>query len=321
MSRACARATAPILARAITLIESRSPRCTKPRRRKSCNACCPTPARPGASASPACPAWARARSSKRFGCYLVGQGHASWPCWRSIPPARAPAAASSATRPAWRRLSREPNAFIRPSPSGGTLGGVARRTRETMLLCEAAGFDIISSRRVGVGQSEIAVRSMVDFFLLLLLPGAGDELQGIKKGIVELADAGPDQQGGRREPAARRTGPRRNRTPRCITCNPPPRLEDRGRLVLGADRRGRPRSLGTHRTFLSRAGTQGRHRRAQAQQQSLDWLHDLMREELRRALLRRSRGARRACPRSQAGAAARRNDRRAGRPAARWRRT
>ena len=86
-------------------------------------------------------------------------------------------------------LSRHENAFIRPSPSGGALGGVARKTRETILLCEAAGFDVILIETVGVGQSEIAVRSMVDFFLLLLLPGAGDDLQGIKKGSVELADA------------------------------------------------------------------------------------------------------------------------------------
>ena len=86
------------------------------------------------------------------------------------------------------KLSREDNAFIRPSPSGGTLGGVARKTRETILVCEAAGFDVILIETVGVGQSEITVRSMVDFFLLVLLPGAGDELQGIKKGAVELAD-------------------------------------------------------------------------------------------------------------------------------------
>ncbi len=86
-------------------------------------------------------------------------------------------------------LSREKNAFIRPSPSGDTLGGVARKTRETMLLCEAAGYDVIIVETVGVGQSEITVASMVDFFMLLQLPNAGDELQGIKKGVMEIADA------------------------------------------------------------------------------------------------------------------------------------
>lgn len=86
------------------------------------------------------------------------------------------------------RLSAHPSAFIRPSPSGGALGGVARKTRETVLLFEAAGYNVVLVETVGVGQSEITVRSMVDFFLLVLAPGAGDELQGIKKGVVELAD-------------------------------------------------------------------------------------------------------------------------------------
>ena len=86
------------------------------------------------------------------------------------------------------QLSNDPNAFIRPSPAAGTLGGVARKTRETMILCEAAGFNVIFIETVGVGQSETAVHSMVDFFLLLMLAGAGDELQGIKRGIMEMAD-------------------------------------------------------------------------------------------------------------------------------------
>ncbi len=86
------------------------------------------------------------------------------------------------------QLSRRPEAFIRPSPSSGTLGGVARRTREAMLVCEAAGFDVVLVETVGVGQSEVAVAGMVDLFVLLLGPGAGDELQGVKRGIVELAD-------------------------------------------------------------------------------------------------------------------------------------
>jgi LAO/AO transport system kinase len=86
------------------------------------------------------------------------------------------------------RLALDPNAFIRPSPSSGTLGGVAAKTRETMLLCEAAGYDVVMVETVGIGQSETAVADMTDFFLVMMLPGAGDELQGLKKGIVELAD-------------------------------------------------------------------------------------------------------------------------------------
>ena len=86
------------------------------------------------------------------------------------------------------RLASDANAFVRPSPSSGTLGGVAAKTRETMLLCEAAGYDVVLVETVGIGQSETTVADMTDFFLVLMIPGAGDELQGLKKGIVELAD-------------------------------------------------------------------------------------------------------------------------------------
>jgi LAO/AO transport system kinase len=86
------------------------------------------------------------------------------------------------------QLASDPNAFVRPSPSSGTLGGVAAKTRETMLVCEAAGYDVVMVETVGIGQSETTVADMTDFFLVLMLPGAGDELQGLKKGIVELAD-------------------------------------------------------------------------------------------------------------------------------------
>lgn len=86
------------------------------------------------------------------------------------------------------RLASDPNAFVRPSPAGGTPGGVAAKTRETLLICEAAGYDVILVETVGTGQSETAVADLTDFFLVLMLPGAGDELQGLKKGVVELAD-------------------------------------------------------------------------------------------------------------------------------------
>ena len=103
------------------------------------------------------------------------------------------------------RLGRDPQAFIRPSPSGGTLGGVARRTREAALLCEAAGFDVVLVETVGVGQSETVVADMVDCFVLLAAPGGGDELQGIKRGIMELADViVVNKADGDLEPAARR---------------------------------------------------------------------------------------------------------------------
>lgn len=103
-------------------------------------------------------------------------------------------------------LSNRDEVFIRPSPAGNVLGGVARKTRETIILCEAAGYQILFIETVGVGQSEISVHSMVDFFLLLLLPGAGDELQGIKRGIVEMADlVVVNKADGERKPLAKRT--------------------------------------------------------------------------------------------------------------------
>ena len=123
-----------------------------------------------------------------FGLYLIGLGKRV--AVLAVDPSSARSGGSilgDKTRMA--QLSVAPDAFIRPSPSGGSLGGVARRTREAMLVCEAAGYDVVIVETVGVGQSEVAVASMVDFFLVLMLPGAGDELQGIKKGIIEIADA------------------------------------------------------------------------------------------------------------------------------------
>jgi len=123
-----------------------------------------------------------------FGLQLVQQDH--WVAVLAVDPSSSKSGGSiMGDKTRMERLSLEPQAFIRPSPSGGTLGGVARRTRETIVVCEAAGFDVIIVETVGVGQSETTVASMVDFFLVLMLAGAGDELQGIKKGVLELADA------------------------------------------------------------------------------------------------------------------------------------
>src|ERR1022692_484872 len=165
---------------------------------------CPTPAIPFAWASPACRAPAKVPSSKCWACTSPASARRKSPYWRWTPPARYRAAASWATRRAWKRWptttapssGRRPPAdrwaawpaAPRPPPAGGWGGGGARRTRETMLLCEAAGYRNVLVETVGVGQSETAVRSMVDFFLLLMLAGAGDELQGMKRGIVEMTD-------------------------------------------------------------------------------------------------------------------------------------
>ena len=123
-----------------------------------------------------------------FGLHLIGQGKRV--AVLAVDPS-SPIAGGSilGDKTRMEELSRRDEAFIRPSPAEGALGGVAQKTRETMLLCEAAGYDVVLVETVGVGQSEYQVAGMVDFFMVLMLPGGGDELQGIKKGIMELADA------------------------------------------------------------------------------------------------------------------------------------
>ena len=123
-----------------------------------------------------------------IGQYLTGQGH-RLAVLTIDPTSQRSGGSLLGDKTRMDALSMNPNAYIRPSPAGKTLGGVAHRTRETILLCEAAGFNIVLIETVGVGQSETMVHDMVDFFLLLMLAGAGDELQGMKRGIMELADA------------------------------------------------------------------------------------------------------------------------------------
>ncbi len=174
------------LARAITLIESRKPE-HRPRARQLLTLLNESAGRSQRVGITGVPGVGKSTLIDSLGSYLTGQGH------RVAVLAVDPSSSRSGgailgdkTRMA--RLAADPNAFIRPSPSSGTLGGVARTTRETILLCEAAGFDIVLVETVGVGQSEITVAGMVDFFLVLMLAGGGDELQGIKKGVMEHAD-------------------------------------------------------------------------------------------------------------------------------------
>ena len=175
------------LARAITLIESKRADHQKQGASARAGAAAADRQRRSASASPARPASASRSPSTRSARHLTGKGHKV--AVLAVDPSSTRTGGSilgDKTRMA--RLATDPNAFVRPSPSSGTLGGVAAKTRETMLLCEAAGYDVILVETVGIGQSETAVADMTDFFLALMLPGAGDELQGIKKGLVELAD-------------------------------------------------------------------------------------------------------------------------------------
>jgi len=133
------------------------------------------------------PGAGKSTSIDTFGMYILRQGH-KLAVLAIDPSSERTKGSILGDKTRMEALSREKNAFIRPSPTAGSLGGVARKTRETIILCEAAGFDTIFVETVGVGQSETAVHSMVDFFLLIQLGGTGDELQGIKRGIMEMAD-------------------------------------------------------------------------------------------------------------------------------------
>jgi LAO/AO transport system kinase len=174
------------LARAITLVESRKPEHQK-LARELVQLLLPFTGRAMRVGITGVPGVGKSTTIDMLGGNLVGAGQKV--AVLAVDPSSARTGGSilgDKTRMA--RLAVERNAFIRPSPSSGTLGGVAAKTRETMLLCEAAGFDVILVETVGVGQSETTVAEMTDFFLVLMLPGAGDELQGIKKGVLEIAD-------------------------------------------------------------------------------------------------------------------------------------
>jgi LAO/AO transport system kinase len=219
-----------------------------------------------------------------FGTMLVREGHRV--AVLAVDPSSARSGGSvMADKTRMEKLSIEAHAFIRPSPSGGTLGGVARKTRETMLVCEAAGYDVIIVETVGVGQSETAVASMVDFFLVLLLAGAGDELQGLKKGILELADAlainkadgdnlGPARKAAKvfelalhlLQPASPRW------TPPVLTCS--------AREMTGIDTIWKP--VLRHREILSTAHELEEKRKRQA----ADWMWSLIDEGLKERFVR-----------------------------------
>ena len=178
------------------------------------------------------------------------------------------------------RLSLNPAAFIRPSPTSGTLGGVTRKTRESMLLCEAAGFDVVLIETVGVGQSETAVAEMTDFFLALMLSGAGDELQGIKRGVLELADAiVVNKADGENVPRARAAAHEYRQALRYLK---PVHAWWPTRVLTCSAHTGKGLDavwscVGEHRALLAAEGRMAAHRQAQ----DLRWMHRLLDDGLR----------------------------------------
>jgi LAO/AO transport system kinase len=174
------------LAKAITLVES-SRRDHQARAAALLEALLPHTGRSFRIGVSGAPGAGKSTFIERLGLFLIGRGHRV--AVLAVDPTSAVSGGSIlGDKTRMERLTRSPEAFIRPSPSGGTLGGVAHRTREALALCEAAGYDVTIVETVGVGQSEIAVAGMTDFFVLLALPNAGDDLQAIKRGIVELVD-------------------------------------------------------------------------------------------------------------------------------------
>lgn len=175
-----------ILGRAITLVESNAPAHQK-QAQEVLAALMPHTGKARRVGLTGIPGAGKSTFIEAFGLRLAEQGHRV--AVLAIDPSSAVTGGSIlGDKVRMEKLGRHPNAFIRPSPSGGSLGGVTRKTREAIFVCEAAGYDVVLVETVGVGQNEVAVRAMVDAFVVLLIAGAGDEMQGIKKGVIELAD-------------------------------------------------------------------------------------------------------------------------------------
>jgi LAO/AO transport system kinase len=177
-----------VLSRAITLAESTLP-AHNALAEQIIEQCLPYTGRSVRVGITGVPGVGKSSFIEKFGTWLVNDLHKKVAVLAIDPTSSLSKGSILGDKTRMEQLSVHPAAFIRPSPAGASLGGVARKTREAIYLCEAAGFDVIIVETVGVGQSETAVHSMVDFFLLLMLAGAGDELQGIKRGIIEMADA------------------------------------------------------------------------------------------------------------------------------------
>jgi LAO/AO transport system kinase len=270
-----------VLARAITLIESRRPDHRKLAGElvQSLIAETGKAMRVGITGTPGV---GKSTTIDALGVHLTGQGHRV-AVLAVDPSSNRTGGSILADKTRMPRLAADAHAYIRPSPSSGTLGGVAATTRETMLICEAAGFDVILVETVGIGQSETAVADMTDFFLVLMLAGAGDELQGLKKGVIELADmiavnkADGDNLARAKAAAAEYTAALNILTPRSASWTPPvitySALTGRGLDDLW-------RKIVEHRARLAATGEFAARRR----EQQVKWMWAMLEDRLRARL-------------------------------------
>ncbi len=278
------RADRVALGQAITLMESRRP-ADRALAEAVLDACMPLAGRSTRIGITGSPGVGKSTFIDALGMHLVENGH-KLAVLAVDPSSQLSRGSILGDKTRMARLSMAEEAFIRPSPAGESLGGVAQRTRETLLLCEAAGYDVVLVETVGVGQSEIAVHDMTDFFLLLLLPGAGDELQGIKRGIVEMADLiavnkadGEAAQAARRAQAAYRQAlhlfPAKEShwQPEVVTCSA---LSEQGIGEIWT----------TVEKYCALTRENG-YFEEQRRRQSINWLHDALREQLLSAFYQR----------------------------------
>jgi LAO/AO transport system kinase len=268
-----------LLARAITLIESTSP-LHEAQAQELLQRILPHTGKARRIGITGVPGVGKSTFIESFGCFLVEKG-----CKVAVltidPTSKRSGGSILGDKTRMEKLSRNPWAFIRPSAAGESLGCVARRTRETLLLCEAAGFDSILVETVGVGQSETTLRSMVDFFLLLLLPGAGDELQGIKKGIIEMADAVLiNKADGDNRLRAEQARMEQQSALHCSQAATPGWTTEVG-LCSGLTGEGIPEIWNVIQRYFEQLEPSGVIRKRR-QQQSLEWLSSLVQDELLR---------------------------------------